>query len=185
MEAPPTEHSTNEITTWYAGLRALYAPSVIAEAAHLLDALHETADTYGHPRDSHHLGGLATAAAEATAGKYGRPAATRSLPEITTLHAELGLAFLDEGLTQAVSHVRMGTAVEPLPGGLTWGLGGRTGLAVALYSDSGWELLVNQPRTRVFTIHAPATREGAREVAAIVHGILRGDLPDPFRADAR
>lgn len=185
MEAPPTKHSTDKITAWYAGLRSLHAPSVIAEAARLLDALHETADTYGHPRNSYHLGGLTTAAAEATAGKHGSPPATRSLPEITTLHAALGSAFLDEGLTQAVSRVRMGTAVEPLTGGLTWGLDGRTGLAVALYSNSGWELMVNQPRTRVFTIHAPATPDGAREVAAIVHGILRGDLPDPFRSNSR
>ncbi|MCI3277629.1 hypothetical protein [Streptomyces cylindrosporus] len=186
MEAPPTEDSINKITTAYGGLRALYTPSVVAEAAHLLDALYETAAGHGHPREDRlgRLGGLITAAAEATSGKYGRPAAERTPTEIVALQAELGLAFLDEGLTPAASQVHMCVAVEPLPGGPRWGWDGHVGLAVALYADSGWELMVNQARTRVFTIHAPGTPEGAREVAAIVHSILAGDLEDPFRKTA-
>ncbi|MFI5880847.1 hypothetical protein [Streptomyces sp. NPDC051554] len=187
MQAPPTGHSTNKITTWYAGLRALYAPSVIAEAARLLDAFHETATAYGHPREDRlgRLGGLITAAAEATADKYGRPTTNRQLDEITELHRALTQAFTEVGLTITGPHVRMGVAVEPLDGGPRWGWDNAAGLAVALYANSGWELMVNQTRTRVFSIHAPDTPAGAREVAAIVHGILRGDLPDPFRADAR
>ncbi|MCX5286238.1 hypothetical protein [Streptomyces sp. NBC_00198] len=52
---------------------------------------------------------------------------------------------------------------------------------MALYTDSGWELMVNAPQTRAFTIHAPATEAGALEVARIVRDILTGDTPDPFR----
>ncbi|WP_019059975.1 hypothetical protein [Streptomyces prunicolor] len=184
MQAPPTEHSTNKITTWYAGLRALYVPSVIAEAAHLLDALHETAAAHGHPREDRlgRLGGLITAAAEATADKYRRPTTNRQLDEINELHRALTQAFTEAGLTITGSHVRMGVAVEPLEGGPRWGWDNAAGLAVALYADSGWELMVNNPRTRVFTIHAPDTPDGAREVAAIVHSIAAGDLPNPFRS---
>jgi len=186
VEAPPTEQSIDKISAVYSGYRALYAPSVIADAARLLDALYETAAEHGHPRQDPlgRLSGLITAAAEATAGKYGRPAAERTPTEIVALQAELGLAFLDEGLTPAVSQVHMGVAAEPLADGPSWGPHGRAGLAVALYADSGWELMVNQPRTRVFTLHAPATPDGAREVAAIVHGILAGDVEDPFRKRA-
>lgn len=186
MEAQPTEQSINKISAVYSTYRGLYAPSVITDAARLLDALYETAAGHGHPREDRlgRLSGLINAAAEATAGKYGRPGTDRTHTDLVSLQAELALAFLDEGLTPAVSRLHMGTAVEPLPDGPRWGADRRTGLAVALYADSGWELMVNQPSTRVFSIHAPATPDGAREVAAIVHGILAGDLADPFRRDA-
>ncbi|MFC8676708.1 hypothetical protein ACFUEN_28985 [Streptomyces griseorubiginosus] len=185
MEAPPTEDSINKITTHYSGLRALYAPSVIKEAAQLLDAFHKTAHDHGHTRDSLHLGALIPAAADATAGKYGRPSAERTHTEVVALHAALAEALRAEGLTIAASRIPFGVAVEPLPGGPRWGWDGITGLAVALYPDGGWDLMVNTPRTRVFTIHAPSTPDGAREVAAIVHSLLRGDLADPFRASSR
>ncbi len=186
MEAPPTESSIDKISAVYNGYRALHAPSVIAEAARLLDALYETASQHGHPREDRlgRLSGLITAAADATAGKYGRPATERSHTDTVSLQAELGLALLDEGLTPDVSRIPMATAVEPLPEGPSWGPDGRTGLAIALSPDSGWELLANLTRSRVFAIHAPATADGAREVAKMVAGIARGDLEDPFRKAA-
>ncbi|MCX5239794.1 hypothetical protein OG824_31795 [Streptomyces prunicolor] len=183
MEAPPSTQSIDKVSALYNGRRALYAPSVIAEAARLLDALFETAERHGHTRTSDHIGELATAAADATASKHRGPKEHRQAAEIHELHRELTQAFTEEGLTTTRCHVRLGVAVEPLSDGPRWV--GRTGLAVALYTNSGWELMVNTSRTRVFTIYAPATAEGAREVAAIVHSILRGTLPDPFRADAR
>jgi len=77
--------------------------------------------------------------------------------------------------------VRMGVGVAPLPGGPTWGMD--RGLAVAMYVDSGWQLMANSERTRVHTIHAPATAAGAAEVAQLVHAVLEGTEPDPFRRD--
>lgn len=41
--------------------------------------------------------------------------------------------------------------------------------------------MLNATRTPSCTIHAPATKAGAAEVAQLVHGVLRGDTPDPFR----
>lgn len=185
MEAPPTESSINKISAVYAHHAALYAPSVTTEAARLLDALLDTAEQHGYPRTSDDLGTLATAAAYTVSRKYGRPATERQYAEITQLHRALAQALTEEGLTITGCHVRMGVAVEPLADGPRWGWDGTAGLAVALYSDGGWDLMVNQTRTRVFTIHAPDTADGAREIAAIVHSILRGDLPDPFRASSR
>ncbi|MFE4663818.1 hypothetical protein ACWCQZ_46895 [Streptomyces sp. NPDC002285] len=55
------------------------------------------------------------------------------------------------------------------------------GLAVVLYTDSAWELMLNSTRTTSHTIHAPVTEAGAAEVAQLVHGVLSGDVTDPFR----
>ncbi|MFJ6085138.1 hypothetical protein ACIQI8_27390 [Streptomyces sp. NPDC092369] len=183
MEAPPTPQSITHITRHYSGLRALYGPSVITEAALLLDALYGTAGEHGHSREDRlgRLGGLITAAAEASAGKYGRPAVERTGNEIAALLMALRDAFQGEGLTVTGCQVRLGVAVEPLRTEPRWGLDGRTGLAVAVYSDSGWELLVNQASSTVVSIHAPTTKDGAREVAGIVKGILKGEIADPFR----
>ncbi|MFJ4787591.1 hypothetical protein [Streptomyces sp. NPDC088794] len=185
MEAPPTEQSITQITRHYSGLRALYAPSVITEAALLLDALYATAGEHGHSREDRlgRLGGLITAAAEASSGKYGRPAVERTGDQIAALLMALRDGLQGEGLTVTGCQVRLGVAVEALSAGPHWGLDGRTGLAVAVYSDSGWELLTNQARGTVLSIHAPTTKDGAREVAGIVKGILKGDIADPFRRE--
>jgi len=95
------------------------------------------------------------------------------------LHGYLRTALIAEGLEVVPTPVRMGVGVAPLPGGPTWGAAG--GLAVALYSDSAWELMLNSTRTTSYTIHAPATEAGAVEVARLVHAVLRGDAPDLFR----
>ncbi|MEU6932827.1 hypothetical protein AB0A05_27135 [Streptomyces sp. NPDC046374] len=159
--------------------RGLYAPSVISEAAGLLDELLDTLERHGHSRTGEASGMLVQAAADAVAEKYrrGRPDLTPG--ERSQLEGSLRDAFLGEGLVLAPSQVRLGVAVEPLKDGRTWGVSG-TGLAVALYTDSGWELMVNQLHTTVHTIHAPLTGSGAREVAVIVHQLLKGQLPNPF-----
>jgi hypothetical protein len=182
MASQPTSTSIDRISTYLHPLAALHAPSVIAEAAGLLDAWLGVLDERGIDRRAEGPGWLAQAAAETVTAQYGRPATNRSSGELVELQHALTGAFRDEGLTIAHSVVRMGIAIEPVDGGPRWGIAGHTGLAVALYADSGWELMVNQMRTRSFTIYAPATADGAREVAALVAGIARGDVKDPFRA---
>ncbi|WP_369043476.1 hypothetical protein [Streptomyces sp. Midd1] len=179
MTAPRT--SEDRIRAAYERHAALYAPSVVTAAAQLLDDLLDAAGKHGHQPEAEGLSWLTVAAAETTSTKYGRPHAERSSTEMYELHAALSKALDAQGLTREGSFVRMGVAVKPLDGGPSWGLGGTTGLAVALYVDSGWELMVNTPRTRVFSIHAPTTEAGAIEVAQIVRDILTGDTPDPFR----
>ncbi|MFI2215147.1 hypothetical protein [Streptomyces sp. NPDC020141] len=172
--------STARIRRHYDGLAALHAPSVIAEAATLLDAYVATAVQHGvDPKRADEDGYLTASAAETIARKYGTPRPERSATETHRLQSALRTAFADEGLEVVPTQVRMGIAVEPVPGGPTWGIHG--GLAVALYTDSGWQLMVNTARTTVHTIYAPATDAGAAEVAQLVHGILRGDIADPFR----
>ncbi|MGO1900571.1 MAG: hypothetical protein ACTH0H_05770 [Brachybacterium sp.] len=172
--------SAARIRRIYDGHAGLYAPSVVTEAARLLDAYLATAGQHGlDPAAADEHGWLARAAAETTAQRYRRPASERSPAEVNRLSAELCTMLTAEGLELVPTPVRMAVGVAPVPGGPVWGLGG--GLAVALYTDSGWELMLNSPRTTSHTIHAPATNSGAREVAQLVHGVLTGDVADPFR----
>lgn len=182
MATPTAPNSSSDrVAKVYAGYSGLYAPSVIEEASRFLDDLLTTAERHGHDRASSDLGWLVTAAAEATARKYGRPAVDRTSAELSAHQRALSAAFTAQGLSVTSARVRMGVAVEPVAGGPVWGMDGRTGLAVAVYADSGWELMVNQPQGRVFSIHAPVTDTGAGEVAVIVRGLLHGEVRDPFR----
>ncbi|MEV0236891.1 hypothetical protein [Nonomuraea sp. NPDC050786] len=163
----------------YASYRALYAPSVIAEAARLLDDLADTAARHGHDR-SEALGGLARYAADATSSRYSRPQQERDLAELSELKQALTKALADLGLPLAVP-IRSGVAVGPLPDRRGWGWDGQTGLAVGIYLDSNWDLTINQPHSEAVSIYALATPQGAREVAELVHAVMHGEIPDPFR----
>lgn len=176
----PTTDSPARIRRIYEGHAGLYADSLVTEAAALLDAYLATAEQHGLDRKAaDEEGWLAVSAAEAIARKYSRPQTERTSAELSQLVRELNTALTAEGLEVVPTQVRMGTGVAPLPGGPTWGMNG--GLTVALYSDSGWHLMVNAARTTVHTIHAPDTAAGTREVAQLVRSVLRGDVADPFR----
>jgi len=176
----PRPASVERIRKIYDSYTGLYAPSVIEEAAQLLDELLAVAHRHGHtdPR-SDAAGWLAQAAAEAVSTKYRRPDEDRTAAELAQAWDDLTAAFTTRGLTTVPSRGPRGVAVAPIPPGPAWGYG--TGLAVALYADSGWDLMVNQPSSRVYAIHAPVTAAGAAEVAELVHGVLTGRIPDPFR----
>ncbi|MEW2301956.1 hypothetical protein AB0958_18615 [Streptomyces sp. NPDC006655] len=176
----PSDASQARVRRIYDGYAGLYAPSVVAEAAALLDGYLATAEQHGLDQKAADDGGwLALAAAEAVARRYGRPQDERTSAELNQLGRALTAALTAEGLEVVPTPVRMGVGVAPVPGGPRWGTDG--GLAVALYADSGWELMVNALRTTSYTIHAPATVAGASEVAQLVHAVLRGDAADPFR----
>jgi hypothetical protein len=176
-----TQSSHDEIARIYAGHSGLYAPSAVEDAARLLDDLVATAQKHGHKAEDA-AGWLALSAAEATSTKHRRQArAERTPAELTKLLRALSEAFTETGLTVVPSQGgRSCVAVAPVPGGPTWGIN-ETGLRVSLYTDGGWDLTVNQPQARVCAIYAPATQAGAREVAALVAAVLRGETSDPFR----
>nr|WP_011265208.1 hypothetical protein [Streptomyces sp. F11]AAX51313.1 unknown [Streptomyces sp. F11] len=176
----PSADSPARIRRIYDGQAGLYAPSVVTEAAALLDAYLATAEQHGLDRKAaDDEGWLALAAAEAVSQKYRRPKTERTSAELNKLSTALTNALTAEGLEVVPTPVRMGVGVSPVPGGPTWGMAG--GLAVALYSDSGWELMLNATRTTSHSICAPVTEASAAEVAQLVHGVLRGDIADPFR----
>lgn len=182
----PTADSPTRIRRIYDGYAGLYAPSVVAEAAALLDAYLATAEQHGLDRKAaDDEGWLALSAAEAIARKHRRPETERTFSDLTRLSDALRTTLIAEGLEVALTPVPMGIGVHPLPAGPTWGTDATgdtpSGLAVALYSDSGWELMMNTSRTSSYSIHAPVTEAGAVEVAQLVHAVLRGDAPDPFR----
>lgn len=173
--------SADRVRKVFAGYTGLYAPSVIAEAAQLLDALLDTAEQHGYGRQDEAAGWLVTAAAEAVSSKCRSTSGKRSYDEVNALTSTLTRELTARGLTLAPSAGRGAVAVEPVAGGPSWGLSGRAGLAVSLYTDGGWDITVNQLQSRVHAVHAPVTAEGAKEVADIVHGILHGMIADPFR----
>jgi hypothetical protein len=176
----PAEDSIARVRRAYSGLAALYADSVVTEAADLLDTYLAAAEQRGYDREAANGDGYLTqAAAETASRRHGRPRPERTSAELHQLVAALRTAFTAEGLEVVPTPVRMGIGVAPLPGGPTWALG--RGLAVALYADSGWELMLNSERTTSYTIYAPATAAGAADVAKVVHGVLRGDIADHFR----
>lgn len=176
--AAPSAESVQKVRRLLAGYRALYAPSVIDQAAALLDAYLDTAEQHGLDRGAANWDGYLTqAAAEPVSRQYGRPQQERTPAELYGLVADLRAVLVAEGLEVVPTPVPMGVGVAPLPGGPTWGL------AVALYTNGGWELMTNAERSRAFTIHAPATTAGAAEVARLVRGVLQGTEPDPFRRD--
>lgn len=180
--AAPTAESVQKVRRLLAGNRALYTPSVINQAAVLLDAYLDTAVQHGLDRAAANWDGYLTqAAAEPVSRQYGRPQQERTPAELHGLVGELRVALVAEGLEVVPTPVPMGVGVAPLAGGPTWGAG--RGLAVALYTNSGWELMTNAERSRAFTIHAPATAAGAAEVARLVRGVLAGTETDPFRRD--
>ncbi|NUK84939.1 hypothetical protein [Streptomyces lunaelactis] len=177
----PTTDSPARIRRIYDGYAGLYADSLVTDAAALLDAYLATAEQHGQDRKAaDEEGWLALAAAEAVSKKHSRPKTERVASELHELLAHVRTALTAEGLTVVSTPVRMGVAVAPVPGGPVWGTG-PGGLAVALYSDSGWQLSTNSTRSTVHSIYAPVTEAGAAEVAQLVHGVLRGDVADPFR----
>ncbi|MBP0454008.1 hypothetical protein J5Y04_31370 [Kitasatospora sp. RG8] len=181
MRTALSPQSTAVVTRAYERLAGLCGPTVQLEAALLLDDLYAATAKHGHERTSTDLGWLVTAATEATSSKHRHRGPNRSVAELQQLTKALTTGLTEAGLVLTLSAGRTGAAVEPLSGGPVWGGNGRTGLAVGIYLNGGWDVMVNQPQSRVFSLYAPATEAGAREVAEIVHGNLSGDRPDPFR----
>ncbi|MFB9476851.1 hypothetical protein ACFFR3_45805 [Nonomuraea salmonea] len=178
--AAPSEFALESVRRACNACTGLHGTTVVLEAARLLDDLAATAERHGHDLDIA-IAGLASYAADTVTSRYDRPKPERSVDEVNALLRHLADAFTDAGLTTTACEVRAGVAVAPIPGVRAWGPDRTTGLAVSIFLDSGWELTVNRPGAPLTSIYAPATREGARDVATIVRDVLHGVIPDPFR----
>ncbi|MFI7396260.1 hypothetical protein [Streptomyces tendae] len=160
----------------------IFTPSVLAEAAELLGKLY----TAGQ---EHHIGredwaavtSLPLGVLDALAARYCSRVELTGTERHTArdaLVSELGARGLTVQPGQRV-------VVEPLPGGPRFGYRGQAPVSLAL-TGGGWDIRVDEvasadgPRP----IAAPATEEGAREVAELVHKILSGEASNPFAAPA-
>nr|WP_024127974.1 hypothetical protein [Streptomyces sp. 14R-10]AHF46248.1 hypothetical protein pZL1.83c [Streptomyces sp. 14R-10] len=164
------------------GPRAIYTPSVLAEAAELLGKFYAAGQEHHIDReDWAAVTSLPLGVLEALAARY------CSHVELTgsewhtvrdTVISELSAKGLTVQPGQRV-------VVDPLPGGPRFGYRGQAPVSLALTRD-GWEIRVDEAARADGSrpIVAPATEDGAREVADLVHRILSGETPNPFAAPA-
>lgn len=162
------------------GSRVIYAPSVLTEAAELLSKLYTAGQEHHIDReDWAAVTSLPTGVLDVLTARYCSHVA---LPHSeydavrNSLIGELGARRLTVKRGQRIT-------VAPLPGGPSWGNAGRSGLSLGL-TVGGWDISIDEIASSPRMIAAPATEDGAREVAELVHKILSGDAPNPFAAPA-
>ncbi|MEV6424987.1 hypothetical protein [Streptomyces sp. NPDC051662] len=167
------------------GLRALYAPSVLDEAAALLSDLWAVGERHGVPPKAWDWTvSLASGALEVIASRYTRtPGPERTGDQVTALSRDLleALASAEIGLTVLPGTRKHMTIVERRPETPRGGYHGDANLIVGIYSNGGWDISMNADGASVVSIVAPATTAGAAEVAALVRAVARGELGNPFR----
>ncbi|MFE9406891.1 hypothetical protein ACFYNY_34850 [Streptomyces sp. NPDC006530] len=168
------EHSARALY----GSRVIYTPSVLAEAAELLAKLYTAGQEHHIDReDWAAVTSLPTGVLDALTARYcSHVALTHSEYDAVrnSLIGELGARQLTVERGQRIT-------VAPLPGGPSWGDAGRSGLSLGL-TVGGWDISIDELASSPHTIAAPATEDGAREVAELVHKILSGEAPNPFAA---
>ncbi|GHH54524.1 hypothetical protein [Streptomyces candidus] len=160
------------------GPSVLYVPSVLEEAAELLGKLYAAGQ-------EHHIEREDWAAATSLPLGVLDVLVARYCSGVTL--TSIALHAARDALTSALSAMQVTVqpgqriAVAPLPGGPAWGSRGQSGLSLGL-TRAGWDIAVDETASRPLPIAAPTTEEGAREVAGLVHKILRGEATDPFAA---
>ncbi|MFJ4342933.1 hypothetical protein [Streptomyces sp. NPDC088915] len=163
------------------GSRVIYTPSVLAEAAELLGKLYTAGQEHHIDReDWAAVTSLPVGVLEVLAARY------CSRVELTGAERHAVRDTLIGELSARGLTVRPGqrVAVEPLPGGPRFGHRGQALVSLALTSG-GWDIRVDEiAGAGPHPIAAPATEDGAREVAELVHKILSGAAPNPFAAPA-
>jgi hypothetical protein len=168
-----------------ASLRALYAPSVLDQAAALLTDLWATGQRHGvEPKEWGWAVDLASGALEAVASRYTRtPDPERTGEQVTALcqHLTAALTSAEIGLTVRPNPRKNWAIVERLPETPRGGRDGNAALVVGIYSNGGWDISMNADGASVISVVAPATAAGAAEVAAFVRAVARGELGNPFR----
>ncbi|MGW3414565.1 hypothetical protein [Streptomyces sp. NPDC000888] len=166
------------------GLRTLYAPSVLDEAAALLSDLWAAGERHGvPPKEWDWAVSLAGGALEVIASRYTRtPDTERTGEQVFALRRDLieALTSAEIGLSARPGSRTM-TVVDRLPETPRGGYHGDASLVVGIYSNGGWDISMNADGATVVSIAAPATKAGAAEVAALVRAVARGELGNPFR----
>ncbi|QNS09406.1 hypothetical protein [Streptomyces xanthii] len=164
------------------GAPVLYVPSVLAEAADLLAKMYEAGQNHGiAPEDWATVTSLPTGVVDALAARY------CSRTELTSVELHAARDALIEELGAKGITVRPGLriAVDPPAGGPSFGYQGREAPLSLALTREGWDIRVDEPASgRPRRIAAPATEEGAREVAELVRKILSGEAPNPFARPA-
>ncbi|MFF1737863.1 hypothetical protein [Streptomyces sp. NPDC058247] len=161
------------------GSRVLYAPSVLAEAAELLGKLYAAGQEHHiDPEDWAAVTSLPTGVLDVLVARY----CSRVKLSTSELHAVRGTLIAELGARRVTVRPGQRIAVAPLSGGPAWGSRGGSGLSLGLSSSGGWDISVDEIASQSRPIAAPTTEEGAREVAVLVHKILRGETADPFAA---
>ncbi|MYS36345.1 hypothetical protein K388_07127 [Streptomyces sp. KhCrAH-43] len=162
------------------GSRVIYTPSVLAEAAELLGKLYSAGQEHHIDReDWAAVTSLPMGVLDALAARY-CSRVTLTHVEYNTVRDRL-IGELDARNLTAERRQRV--TVAPLPGGPSWGSSGRSGLSLGL-TVGGWDISVDEIASRPHSIAAPATEDGARDVAELVRKILSGEAPNPFAAPA-
>jgi hypothetical protein len=167
-----------------ASRRALYAPSVLQEAAALLTDLWAAGER--HNVTSKEWGwtvNLPGGALDVIGRRYEEaPAPERTHEQVFALQRDLieALTSPEIGLT-ARRGPRAAVVVGRLPETPRGGFHGNADLAVGIYSNGGWDISFDAHGASVVSIVAPASKAGAAEVAAIVRAVARGELGNPFR----
>ncbi|MFE4539639.1 hypothetical protein ACFRKB_32015 [Streptomyces scopuliridis] len=166
--------------------RALYAPSVVKEAASLLDDMWATGERRGVPRGEW---GWAVSLPDGVLGVTARthtrgPIPKRTGEEVTALCQDLiaALSSAEIGMSVEPGPRKNMTIVKRLPRTPRGGLHGDANLIVGIYANGGWDISMNADGASVISIAAPATTAGAAEVAAVVRAVARGELGNPFRS---
>ncbi|MEU9480804.1 hypothetical protein [Streptomyces sp. NPDC048191] len=164
------------------GSRVLYVPSVLAEAADLLATMYEAGQDHGiGPEDWAAVTSLPTGVVDALAARY------CSRVKLTSVELHAARDALVEELSAKGLTVRPGlrVAVDPPAGGPRFGYQGREAALSLTLTSEGWDIRIDEPASdRPRPIAAPATEEGAREVAELVRKILSGEAPNPFASPA-
>ncbi|MEU5164307.1 hypothetical protein AB0G74_32465 [Streptomyces sp. NPDC020875] len=166
------------------GLRELYAPSVLGEAAALLADLWAAGGRHGvGPGEWGWAADLAAGALSVIARRYtDAPDPERTGDQVFALRRDLIEALTSTGTgLSARPGLRTMTVVDRLPGTPRGGLNGDASLVVGIYANSGWDISMNAHGAAVVSVAAPASTAGAAEVAAIVRAVARGELGNPFR----
>ncbi|MFJ5645782.1 hypothetical protein [Streptomyces sp. NPDC093223] len=164
------------------GGRVLYAPSVLDEAADLLSKLFAAGQEHRiEPDDWAGVTSLPMGVLDVLAGRY------CSRVELTgaELHAARDALIGELAAKGMTVQPGLRITVDPLPDGPRFGYqGGEAPVSLALTRD-GWDVRVDEIASAPpHPIAAPATEDGAREVAELVRKILRGEAPNPFAAPA-
>ncbi|MGA5643269.1 hypothetical protein ACPCTN_31585 [Streptomyces cinereoruber] len=162
------------------GSRVLYTPSVLAEAAELLGKLYTAGQEHHIDReDWAAVTSLPVGVLDVLAARY----CSRVQLTGTEWHAVRDTLISELGAKGLTIQPGQRVTVEPLPDGPRFGYRGQAPVSLALTSG-GWDIRVDEvanadgPRP----IAAPATEDGAREVAELVRKILTGEAPNPFAA---
>ncbi|MFJ9412518.1 hypothetical protein [Streptomyces sp. NPDC101393] len=163
---------------------ALYVPSVLEHAAALLTDLWAAGERHGvAPSEWGWAADLAGGALDVVTRRYERPETERTSEQTTALCQDLVAALTSDeiGLSVLPGTRKNVAIVERGPDTPRGGFRGDANLMVGIYSNGGWDISMNADGATVLSIAAPATTDGAAEVAALVRAVVHGELGNPFR----